>query len=129
MKAARRRKIAAGEGARDASATVESLKRAVARFIQDRDWEQFHSPKNLSMAVSIEAAELMELFQWMEVEEARRKAASPSLRGRVEEEIADIAIYTLSLCHSLGVDLSSCIESKISKNEKKYPVEKCRGRY
>jgi len=81
------------------------------------------------MAVSIEAAELMELFQWMEVEEARRKAASPRLRKRIEEEIADIAIYTLSLCHALGLDLSSCIEKKIVRNEKKYPVEKCRGRY
>ncbi|HOE26366.1 MAG: nucleotide pyrophosphohydrolase [Candidatus Aureabacteria bacterium] len=114
---------------KDRTATVAALKGAVARFIRAREWEQFHSPKNLSMAVSIEAAELMELFQWMEVEEARRKAASPRLRKRIEEEIADIAIYTLSLCHALGLDLSSCIEKKIVRNEKKYPVEKCRGRY
>lgn len=113
----------------DSRATVGALKDAVARFIRERDWERFHSPKNLSMAVSIEAAELMELFQWMEVEEARRKSASPRLRKKIEEEIADIAIYTLSLCHALGLDLSSCVERKIARNARKYPVEKCRGRY
>lgn len=114
---------------KDSTATIESLKQSVARFIRERDWEQFHSPKNLSMAVSIEAAELMEIFQWMGVDEARRKSRSPRLRKNIEEEIADIAIYTLSLCHSLGLDLSSCIEKKIEKNGKKYPVGKCRGRY
>ncbi|MEI6633164.1 MAG: nucleotide pyrophosphohydrolase [Chlamydiota bacterium] len=113
----------------DSTATIGALRKAVAQFIRERDWEQFHSPKNLSMAVSIEAAELMEIFQWMEVDEARRKSKSPRLRKKIEEEIADIAIYTLSLCHSLGLDLSSCIEKKLAKNRKKYPVEKCRGRY
>jgi NTP pyrophosphatase (non-canonical NTP hydrolase) len=114
---------------KDPTATIGALKNAVARFIRERDWEQFHSPKNLSMAVSIEAAELMELFQWMEVDEARRRSKAPRFRKKIEEEIADIAIYTLSLCHSLGLDLSSCIEKKIVKNRKKYPVEKCRGKY
>jgi len=102
--------------------TIGALRKAIAQFIRERDWEQFHSPKNLSMAVSIEAAELMELFQWMEVDEARRKSRLPRLRKKIEEEIADIAIYTLSLCHTLGLDLSSCIEKKIAKNRKKYPV-------
>jgi NTP pyrophosphatase (non-canonical NTP hydrolase) len=113
----------------DSTATIGALRKAVARFIRERDWEQFHSPKNLSMAVSVEAAELMELFQWMEVDEARRKSRAPRLRKKIEEEIADIAIYTLSLCHTLGLDMSSCIEKKIAKNRKKYPVEKCRGKY
>ena len=114
---------------RDSTASIEDLKKSVARFIRERDWEQFHSPKNLSMAVSIEAAELMEIFQWMGVDEARRRSRMPRLRKKIEEEIADIAIYTLSLCHSLGLDLSSCIERKIEKNRKKYPVEKCKGKY
>jgi len=113
----------------DSTTTIGALRKAIAQFIRERDWEQFHSPKNLSMAVSIEAAELMELFQWMEVDEARRKSRLPRLRKKIEEEIADIAIYTLSLCHTLGLDLSSCIEKKIAKNRKKYPVEKCRGKY
>ncbi len=113
----------------DSIATVARLRKAVAEFIRERDWEQFHSPKNLSMAVSIEAAELMELFQWMEVAEAQRRSRAPRLRKKIEEEVADIAIYTLSLCHTLGLDLSTCIERKMAKNRKKYPAEKCRGRY
>ena len=67
----------------DSIATVARLRKAVAEFIRERDWEQFHSPKNLSMAVSIEAAELMELFQWMEVEEAQRRSRAPRLRKKL----------------------------------------------
>lgn len=113
----------------DRTATLGSLKKKVARFIRERDWEQFHSPKNLSMAVTIEAAELMELFQWMQVDEARSKSSSPELRKKIEEEIADISIYILSLCQTLGVDLSSCIVQKLEKNRKKYPVRECRGKW
>ncbi|MCX6354634.1 MAG: nucleotide pyrophosphohydrolase [Candidatus Aureabacteria bacterium] len=114
---------------RDAATTVARLKRQVALFIKERDWEQFHSPKNLSMSISIESAELMEIFQWMEVSEARSKSSLPKMRAKIEEEIADISIYILSLCHALGLDLSSCIVSKIKKNRKRYPVEKCKGKW
>ncbi|MCX6358024.1 MAG: nucleotide pyrophosphohydrolase [Candidatus Aureabacteria bacterium] len=113
----------------DCSATVERLKGEVARFIEERDWAQFHSPKNLSMSITIEAAELMELFQWMKVDEARLKSEHPELRGKIEEEIADIAIYILSLCHTMNLDLSSCIAAKLGKNREKYPVEKFKGKY
>ena len=114
---------------RDETTTIGSLRDEIARFIQERDWEQFHSPKNLSMSITIEAAELMELFQWMEVDEARTKSQLPEMRGRIEEEIADISIYILSLCNTLGLDLSACILAKMEKNRGKYPREKCRGKW
>lgn len=112
---------------RDERCTVERIKREVSRFIAERDWEQFHSPKNLSMAITIESAELMELFQWMEVDEARRKSGRPRLRRRIEEEIADIAIFTLSLCNTLGIDLSASVKAKLVKNRRKYPAARYRG--
>jgi NTP pyrophosphatase (non-canonical NTP hydrolase) len=114
---------------RDSRKTIARIKNDIARFIRERDWEQFHSPKNLSMAITIEAAELMEIFQWMNVDEALFKAKSPRLRKRIQEEIADIAIYTLSLCNTLGLDLSGCIASKLDKNRRKYPVHAFRGRW
>jgi len=114
---------------KDASTTTGFLREAVARFVRKREWEQFHSPKNLSMSVSIEAAELMEIFQWMDVGEARSLSSKPEMRRRIEEEIADIAIYVLSLCNTLNIDLSSCITRKIDKNRKRYPVKKCKGKW
>lgn len=113
----------------DKDTTVDRIKGAIAEFIKERDWEQFHSPKNLSMSITIEAAELMELFQWMDVDEARSRSMQPDCRRRIEEEIADIAIYILSLCNTLGLDLSSCIERKIEKNRRKYPRERYRGKW
>lgn len=113
----------------DSRSTVGRIKKDVARFISEREWGQFHSPKNLSMAITIEAAELMEIFQWMEVDEALRKARSPRIRRRIAEEIADIAIYTISLCNTLGLELSSCVKAKLEKNRRKYPVAAFKGRW
>ncbi len=113
----------------DANTTVGLMKKEIAAFIRERDWEQFHSPKNLSMSITIEAAELMELFQWMDVDEARSRSAHPDIRPRLEEEIADIAIYVLSLCSALDIDLSSCVARKVEKNKKKYPSDIFRGKW
>ncbi|MEJ2745066.1 MAG: nucleotide pyrophosphohydrolase [bacterium] len=112
---------------KDSTTTIDKIKKKIARFVNEREWEPFHSPKNLSMSITIEAAELMELFQWMDVEEARSKSALPDLRRQIEEEIADIAIYILSLCNTLKLDLSACIASKVKKNREKYPADKCKG--
>lgn len=113
----------------DENKTVAALKEKVAAFISERDWEQFHSPKNLSMAITIEAAELMELFQWATLEESRAMCSEPERAERVREEIADIVIYCLSLCNILGIDLAAAIESKIEKNVSKYPRDRYRGKY
>jgi len=114
---------------KDAVVSIGNLREKVARFIRKREWEQFHSPKNLSMSIGIEAAELMEIFQWMDVEEARAQSLVPEMRRKIEEEIADIAIYVLSLCNTLGMDLSSCIMKKIDKNRKRFPIKKCKGKW
>ena len=114
---------------RDDRTTVAEIRERIAEFIRERDWEQYHSPKNLSMSIAIEAAELMEIFQWLDLDEARSRALAPETRARVAEEAADIAIYILSLCNTLGLDLASCIEEKLEKNRRKYPAERCRGEW
>ena len=113
----------------DEKKTVAGLREKVAAFISERDWEQFHSPKNLSMSITIEAAELMEIFQWATLEESRAMCSDPEKAERVREEIADIVIYCLSLCNILEIDLSDAVESKIEKNVSKYPRHRFRGKY
>lgn len=113
---------------RDGTARLSTLKRRVLAFAQERDWEQFHSPKNLSMALAAEAAELMEHFLWM-TPEASRTAVDDSRRRKViEEELADVVIYALQFANQTGIDLASAITNKMEINARKYPVEKARGR-
>jgi NTP pyrophosphatase (non-canonical NTP hydrolase) len=97
----------------------------IRRFRDERDWKRFHDPKNLAASISIEAGELLELFQWMSGEEATRFAAEN--KERVSEEVADVAIYLIELADITGIDLAQAIEAKLEKNAKKYPVEKSRG--
>ena len=97
----------------------------IRKFRDDRDWKQFHDPKNLAVSISIEAAELLELFQWMSGAEATRYAAEN--RDRVSEEIADVAIYLIELADITGIDLAQAIEAKLEKNARKYPIDKSRG--
>jgi dCTP diphosphatase len=98
----------------------------IRKFRDDRDWKQFHNPKDLAVSISIEAAELLELFQWKAGEESARFAADN--RERVSEEIADVAIYLVELADITGIDLAKAIDAKLEKNAKKYPVDKSRGR-
>ena len=113
----------------DSTTTVAELKQLVADFVARRDWRQFHAPKNLSMSLAIEAAELMEHFQWISPEESRRVADDPDRLAAVGEELADVLCYALAMANELGLDLSTAIRRKIAKNEQKYPVEEYRGRY
>jgi NTP pyrophosphatase (non-canonical NTP hydrolase) len=113
----------------DATTTVGELRDAWARFVQARDWEQFHSPKNLAMALSAEAAELMEHFLWVDNGPSRELLNDPATRERVADELADVAGVVFALCNALGLDLSECVRSKMAKNELKYPVDRIRGRY
>jgi dCTP diphosphatase len=109
--------------------TLAELRRLVADFVDRRDWQQFHSPKNLSMSLAIEAAELMEHFQWISAEESRRTAQRPEKLTAVGEELADVLAYALAMANQLGVDLSEAVVAKLAKNERKYPAEEYRGRY
>jgi dCTP diphosphatase len=104
---------------------LEQLSRRLRRFAQERDWEQFHSPKNLSMALIAECAELVEHFQWLTEEQSRTLPTDK--RVEVELEMADIQIYLLRLAERLGVDLLGAVERKIAINEHKYPADRVRG--
>jgi NTP pyrophosphatase (non-canonical NTP hydrolase) len=113
----------------DAATTVADLRDVVRQFVAERAWEVFHSPKNLAMSVAIEAAELMERFQWLEVAESRQVIADPQARAAIAEEIADVASYLLALCNVMHLDLSDTVQAKMAKNAAKYPVGAYRGRY
>ena len=107
----------------------KELKLLVKTFIQQRDWIQYHTPKNLAMSIAIEAAELMELFQWYTIEESVSMVASNSeLRIKLEDEIADILIYCLSLSEQANINLEEIIKRKLDRNEKRFPVEVVSGK-
>jgi NTP pyrophosphatase (non-canonical NTP hydrolase) len=112
----------------DSTTRISELKERVLAFVQERDWEQFHSPKNLSMALAAETAELMEHFLWATPEESKSVAKDPAKRSKIAEELADVVIYALEFANSTGLDIAASIESKIAANARKYPVEKARGR-
>jgi NTP pyrophosphatase (non-canonical NTP hydrolase) len=107
---------------------VSELKARVLAFVRERDWEQFHAPKNLSMALAAEAGELMEHFLWATAEESRAVAVDPAKRAKIAEELADVVIYALEFANATGLDVAASIEAKMAANAKKYPVEKARGR-
>ena len=104
---------------------VDDLSARLRAFARERDWEQFHAPKNLAMALAVEAAELMEHFQWLT--EKQSSELSPAAKEQVATELADVFIYTVRLADRLGVDLEPAVEAKILANAAKYPVEKSRG--
>ena len=112
----------------DTATTIAQLKERVLSFARERDWEQFHSPKNLSMALAAEAGELMEHFLWASTEESRAIAREPARGARIAEELADVVIYALEFANATGLDLAASIEAKIAANARKYPIEKSRGR-
>ena len=113
----------------DDSTTVAELRKLVADFVAERDWSQFHAPKNVSMALAIEAAELMEHFQWLTTEASRSLADDPEKLAEVGEELADGIGYSFALANELGLDISNAVRAKMVKNAEKYPAEKYRGRY
>jgi NTP pyrophosphatase (non-canonical NTP hydrolase) len=112
----------------DSTATVSQLKERVLAFARERDWEQFHAPKNLSMALAAEAAELMEHFLWASPEESRKVAMDPAKRAQIAEELADVVIYSLEFANATGLDLTEAIGAKMEANARKYPVDKAKGR-
>lgn len=113
----------------DQTTTVEQLRKLVGDFVDERDWQQFHSPKNISMALAIEASELMEHFQWITIGASRELVDDPVKLAAVGEELADVLSYSLAMANSLGIDLAATIEAKMVKNAKKYPTEEFRGRF
>jgi NTP pyrophosphatase (non-canonical NTP hydrolase) len=113
----------------DETTTVMALRETVRRFVDARDWRKFHSPKNLSMALAVEAAELMEHFQWIDGDASRAVAADARKRALVGEELADVLCYALALANELDIDIAGSVAAKMVKNERKYPADEFRGRY
>jgi NTP pyrophosphatase (non-canonical NTP hydrolase) len=105
--------------------TLHDLRDQLRAFAAARDWDQFHSPRNLATALAVEAAELLEPFQWLTDEQSR--ALPPETRAAVEEELADVLLYLVRLADKLDIDLATAARAKIARNGEKYPVEKARG--
>lgn len=113
----------------DKHTTVEQLKDRMAAFVAKRDWEKFHKPKNLAMSLAIEAAELMEHFQWLTHRQTETLLKSPQARQEVADEMADVLSFLLSLANATGIDLAASFEAKMSANDRKYPAAQVRGHY
>ena len=113
----------------DGVVTFAELKDAMRRFVAERDWQPFHSPKNLAMGLACEAAELMEHFLWMDLPASYQAAADPVAKEAIADELADVANYVLCMSLALDIDLSDAIVRKMGKNAQKYPVEKFKGKY
>jgi len=113
---------------KDNTMTVGRLKGRLAKFVKDRDWAQFHSPKNLSISIAVEAAELMEHFQWLTIEESHEILKDRKSLEEIKDELADIALFVLEFCNMFGIDLSSAVINKLKKNVKKYPAALVKGK-
>ena len=107
------------------SDSIRELTDTILRFRDARDWQQFHNPKDMAAAISIEAGELLEQFLWKTLPEAEERVSTH--REEIRDEIADIGIYLIELADNLGIDLGAAILQKIEKNDQKYPVEKAKG--
>ena len=106
----------------DADTTIAALRTLIDEFVAARDWRQFHDAKNLSASIAIEAAELMEHFQWVRSEDVHEVKADAEQMTAIREEIADILAYVLAFANSMDIDLSEALKDKLTKNEAKYPV-------
>ncbi len=112
----------------DSKTTLADLKQLVQAFVDERDWRQFHTPKNLAMSIAIEAAELMEHFQWV-ASPQREDEVETQDREAIAEELSDVICYALSFANSMGIDVSDALRDKLEKNAIKYPADAFRGRF
>ncbi|AZM74977.1 nucleotide pyrophosphohydrolase [Streptomyces sp. G3] len=101
---------------------LPALRRRLAEFAAARDWQPYHTPKNLAAALSVEASELLEIFQWLTPEQSARVMTDPDTAHRVRDEVADVLAYLLQFCEVLGVDPLAALEAKIERNESRFPV-------
>ena len=108
---------------------VAELKQWVRQFVDERDWNRFHAPKNLAMALAVEAAELMEHFLWIGPEQSRQVVHNRNKLTQVGEELADVLCFALALANQLDLDIASTVKAKLAKNRQKYPAREYRGRY
>lgn len=108
---------------KDSNVNIQAVKDKVGKFVKTRGWLNDHNPKNLAMSISIEAAELMEIFQWISIEESWDINKSEDKFTHLKEELSDVLIYCLSLSNQMGIDVVEAIEDKLQKNEKRFPAK------
>ncbi|HNQ23336.1 MAG TPA: nucleotide pyrophosphohydrolase [Phycisphaerae bacterium] len=113
----------------DAQTTVAQLRQLVACFVAERDWEQFHDPKNISMALAVEAAELMEHFQWLRSDQLGLLRDDPKEMEAIGEELADVLAFVLAFANRMEIDLAAALSRKMERNARKYPAQEYRGRF
>jgi dCTP diphosphatase len=106
---------------------LDQLNQEIKTFVDERDWEQFHSVKNLSMALAVEASELGEIFQWMKEEESNSAHLQAEIKTKIEDEVADVFIYLMRILSKTNIDLELAIRNKMEKNRKKYPAHLVKG--
>jgi len=111
----------------DKSTKIQELKEIIKKFRDERDWKQFHDPKNLAEAIAIEVGELQQKFLWKDVKEVKKEMENLEFFNEVEEEFADVIIFCLNFANATGIDISRTVKNKIKKNSKKYPIGKARG--
>jgi dCTP diphosphatase len=111
----------------DPTITVQQLRDQMRRFVAERDWEQFHDLKNLSMAIGVEAGELMDHFRWVQNAKASEVMADPTVAAQVRNELADVFLLLLSFANAAGLDLSDAAQAKLEINRRKYPADQARG--
>lgn len=112
----------------DRNTVIKELIVAVQEFLKERSWEKYHNPKDLAESICIEAAELLQLFQWIKPEESEEFKRDQHKVGRIKGELADVVIYCLSMANTLNIDLTTAILEKIESNKKKYPSEHYKGK-
>jgi len=111
----------------DQTIRLSDLRRRIAEFAAAREWEQFHTPKNLSMSIAIEAAELMEHFQWLSNRDSQAAVEQAERRDEIADELADVVIYILELANVMELDVSSAVLKKLARNEERFPADEWRG--
>jgi NTP pyrophosphatase (non-canonical NTP hydrolase) len=112
----------------DENTTIKTLRGRVHDFIESREWGKYHHPKEVALSLSVEASELLEIFQWAEKETVEEMKANPKLMERIREELADVFNYTLDMANRLDIDLTQASEEKFKKTDKKYPVSVWKGK-
>jgi len=115
--------------ASDQTITIAALKKRVKKFVDDRDWAKYHNPKDVAVSITIEAAELVEIFQWVKDTEQDKITGDSAKMQRLKDELADVLIYCVSLANILDIDIGQAVFQKIAKNEGKYPVDRIKGNY
>ncbi len=112
----------------DSTTTIDTLRRSVRQFIEARDWDQFHTPKDLSIGLIIEAGELLEHFRFRSDAEITERLAEPEFKQQVSDELADVLYFVLAVSNKLKIDLSSALDAKMALSARRYPIEKARGK-